>query len=141
MGLPKKVGGYANGGKQVSELRPPRRKKKPKVEVIVLERDVALALLSCFAMLDDVFTEDDAFDDPKKKIGFGRLYEEWKRCRGVLDPEFKTEQLERPRKWLHKQVAEARSTSRRATGSKTSSSGTKPISAKNPPRVAKKGKR
>lgn len=125
--------------------RLPKKKlgKKPRdrVEVIVLERDVALALLSAFAMLDDVFTEDDAFDEPKKKIGFGRLYEEWKRCRGVLDPEFKTEQLERPRKWLHKQVAEERSTSRHATGSKISSSGTKAISVKKRPTVAKREKR
>lgn len=71
--------------------------------------EVLLPLLSMFAMCDDVFTEDDALSDPKKvKIGIGRIYEEWKRCRTKLDPGFQHLPDERPQRWLPKQVKAAR---------------------------------
>jgi hypothetical protein len=41
-----------------------------------------------FALLDDVFTEDDAFSNEKIKKGMGRLYREWKRIRTLMDPDF-----------------------------------------------------
>lgn len=47
-----------------------------------------LALLSMFAMCDDVFTEDDAMAKEKRRMTMGRIYEEWKRCRAILDPTF-----------------------------------------------------
>lgn len=37
-------------------------------------------------MCDDVFTEDDALSPEKRQISLGRIYEEWKRVRGELDP-------------------------------------------------------
>lgn len=53
-------------------------------------------LLEMFAMCDDVFTEDDALSPEKRQISLGRLYEQWKRTRTALDPEF--ESTQRPRK-------------------------------------------
>jgi hypothetical protein len=46
-----------------------------------------IALLEAFSVLDDVFTEDDAFS--KARVGMGRLYRAWKEARKVLDPEFR----------------------------------------------------
>jgi hypothetical protein len=54
-----------------------------------------LALLSMFAMCDDVFTEDDALSKAKRRMSLGRIYEEWKRCRKVLDPKFNPERHDR----------------------------------------------
>lgn len=80
---------------------------------------VLLPLLSMFAMCDDVFTEDDALIDPNKaKMGFGRIYEEWKRCRSAMDPGYVHRPDERPRKWLPaaaKQGKPERSTRRAST--------------------------
>lgn len=46
-------------------------------------------LLDMFAMLDAVFTEDDALLAGKKsQITLGRVYEQWKRTRAALDPGF-----------------------------------------------------
>jgi hypothetical protein len=93
-------------------------------------------LLSMFAMADDVFTEDDALsDEHKAKIGLGRLYEEWKRCRKKLDPTFEHIPEERPQKWLPKVVRESR---RPAQTTSTSSTATKRISAKRTKKSAKR---
>lgn len=43
-------------------------------------------LLELFALVDDVFTEDDAMSPEKRQIGMGRIYEQWKRTRAALDP-------------------------------------------------------
>lgn len=43
-------------------------------------------LLELFAMVDDVFTEDDALDPSKRQMSLGRIYEQWKRTRAALDP-------------------------------------------------------
>lgn len=90
--------------------------------------NVMKPLLSFFALGDDVFTEDDALSDPAKaKIGLGRLYEEWKRCRKRMDPGFTHDPAERPQKWLPKQVRMAKkegTTSRRVRGSRISSTET-----------------
>lgn len=81
-----------------------RRRKKKYVAMYVSEdynNEVLLPLLAMFATCDDVFTEDDALADPKKaKIGLGRIYEEWKRCRTKLDPGFQHIPDERPQRWL-----------------------------------------
>lgn len=66
------------------------RRKEPTLE------DVNLALLSLFAMVDAVFTEDDALSSSKRRMTLGRIYEEWKRCRAVLDPEFDPKEHVRP---------------------------------------------
>jgi hypothetical protein len=60
-------------------------KKKAQQEELLRAQ---LAMLSLCAMCFDVFDEDDAFSKPKLKMSLGRVYEETKRCRAVLDPEF-----------------------------------------------------
>lgn len=93
--------------------------------------EVGAGLLEAFSVMDDVFTEDDAFSEPKIKMGMGRMYRAWVDCRRALDPEFNTEQLERPQRWLPKTVREARrSTSRPAPNSKNSSTVQRQTSAK-----------
>jgi len=62
-------------------------------------RRVQLALLSLFAMVDDVFTEDDALSKPKRRMSLGRIYEEWKRCRATLDPTFNPKNQDRRMKY------------------------------------------
>jgi hypothetical protein len=42
------------------------------------------ALLDLFATVDAVFTEPDAFDPNKTRIGHGRIYRAWKRARRTL---------------------------------------------------------
>jgi hypothetical protein len=58
--------------------------------------EVNVALLALFAQIDGVFTEDDALSPSKRKMSLGRCYEEWKRCRKVLDPEFDPTNHQRP---------------------------------------------
>lgn len=53
-------------------------------------------LLEMFAMLDDVFTEDDALSAEKRQMSLGRVYEAWKRTRAALDPDW--DPAERPRR-------------------------------------------
>lgn len=93
-----------------------------------LYEEVLKPLLALFATTDAVFTEDEALIDPAKaKIGFGRIYEEWKRCRKKLDPEFDPQDHERPRRWLPSQVrkhlagtSQNSSTAKRQTSAKRS---------------------
>jgi hypothetical protein len=61
--------------------------------------DAQLALLSLFAVVDDVFTEDDALSKAKRRMSLGRCYEEWKRCRAVLDPTFNPKNHDRTMKY------------------------------------------
>lgn len=112
--------------RQVAEVSKPKGKK-----LATTHREIDLALLSMFAMCDDVFTEDDALSPEKRQMSLGRIYEEWKRCREKLDPEFDRRSDERPKRWLPKQVrdAKAESSSRRATASTKSSTARKSISA------------
>lgn len=58
-------------------------------------KEVQEALLSLFAMIDAVFTEDDALSKAKRRMSLGRCYEEWKRCRKVLDRKFDPERHDR----------------------------------------------
>lgn len=104
---PKKKG---NGRKTKKQIERERNYNEFREEVII-------PLLSMFAMVDDVFTEQDAFDEVKRKIGYGRIYREWLEVREKLDPEFdKAEyrrivkmrqdgdlRIEMPQKW-HRQV-------------------------------------
>ena len=41
-----------------------------------------------WAVLDAVFTEDDALSKEKRQTTVGRCYEQWKRTRAQLDPDF-----------------------------------------------------
>lgn len=47
-------------------------------------------LAAMFAVVDDVFTEEDAFQMDKMKAGFGRIYRQWKSSREMIDPDFKS---------------------------------------------------
>lgn len=69
-----------------------KKGKKPTTSIT----DVNMALLALFADVDGVFTEDDALSPAKRKMSLGRCYESWKRCRIILDPEFKPELHQRP---------------------------------------------
>lgn len=45
-------------------------------------------LLELFSVVDDVFTEADAFNADKRRQGYGRIYRAWKKTRkdfGVTD--------------------------------------------------------
>ena len=46
-------------------------------------------LLELAAVVDDVFTETDAFDPTKLRAGQGRIYRAWKAYRVAVDPNFK----------------------------------------------------
>lgn len=90
-----------------------RPRRKSRYVVMYVQEDfhseVLLPLLAMFAMCDDVFTEDDALIDPAKaKMGFGRIYEEWKRCRKKLDPEFVHVPDERPDKFVPRMARKER---------------------------------
>lgn len=50
-------------------------------------------LLELFAVVDAVFTEEDALTT-HKQVTLGRIYEEWKRCRTALDPDFDVKSYE-----------------------------------------------
>lgn len=54
-------------------------------------------MLALFAICDDVFTEDDALSPEMRRTTLGRIYEEWKRCRKAIDPDFQVEDVLRPR--------------------------------------------
>lgn len=46
------------------------------------------ALRDLFATVDMVFETQGAFDDRFIKISLGRVYRQWKKTRGALDPTF-----------------------------------------------------
>lgn len=41
-------------------------------------------LLELFAVVNDVFTEDDAMKQGKQQVGMGRIYRQWKKTRTAL---------------------------------------------------------
>lgn len=47
-----------------------------------------LALYEMFATVDDVFSEEGAFDAKDIYKSLGRIYREWKKCRQALDQSF-----------------------------------------------------
>lgn len=53
-------------------------------------------------MVDDVFTEPDAFQSAKMRVTLGRIYEQWKRTRKAMDPGFDH------RRYKHKEVQRRR---------------------------------
>lgn len=53
-----------------------------------IQSDVMIALLEMFSAVDDVLTEEDAFDANKLQAGMGRIYRQWIKTRTVLDPDF-----------------------------------------------------
>lgn len=61
--------------------------------------EVIEALLALFAMTDAVFTEDDALAPGKRQMTVGRLYEEWKCCRAILDPQFNPDNHDKPSRY------------------------------------------
>lgn len=54
-------------------------------------------LLGLFAVVNDVFEEDDAFDSEHMRMGFARIYREWKKVREAFDPDWKRKREERRR--------------------------------------------
>lgn len=50
---------------------------------------VTAPLLELYAVVNDVFTEDDALSADKRQISLGRIYEQWKRCTAKLDPDWR----------------------------------------------------
>lgn len=52
-------------------------------------------LLELFSMCDDTFTEDQALTREHAQITAGRIYEQWKKTRSSLDPEFDPDNYER----------------------------------------------
>jgi hypothetical protein len=73
-------------------------------------------LLELFAVVDDVFTEHDAMAADKRRMTLGRIYEQWKRTRAQLDPEFKDHDPDRKplREALLEQAHKADRANRRA---------------------------
>jgi hypothetical protein len=56
----------------------------------------ARALVELFSVVNDVFTEPDAFEPAQRAIGFGRTYRAWKRARRVLAAQTYTPLTPRP---------------------------------------------
>jgi hypothetical protein len=102
-------------------------------------KELLLPLLDLFSTVDDVFTEDNAFEDTFRKLGYGRIYRAWLDTREVLDPDFDKntyrnnmklrmqcqerqgtesarDQEGRPQKWLQQQVRREKRDRRRAEG-------------------------
>jgi hypothetical protein len=69
----------------------PRSRKQEEQDI----RKVWLALLDVFATVDDVCTDDGLYDPALMRASLGRILRSWKRCRGVLDPEWD------PAQWGH----------------------------------------
>lgn len=65
--------------------KPKKSKHEPGVEA------VWIALLECFAAVDDVMTEHDAFAPGTIHKSLGRIYRQWLDSREVLDPDFDRE--------------------------------------------------
>lgn len=76
-------------------------KRKPKKSKLYLLspyehlRRLVQPLLEMFSVLDDVFTEEDAFSNEKIKTSLGRIYRAWKKVRTIMDPDFDSE------RWRH----------------------------------------
>lgn len=56
-------------------------------------------LLELFAMVNDVFEEDDALSQAKRQMSLGRIYESWKKCRKELDRSFSSERDSRAKRY------------------------------------------
>jgi hypothetical protein len=54
-----------------------------------------MPLLELFSMCDDTFTEDEALTREHAQITAGRIYEQWKKTRSSLDPDFDPANFER----------------------------------------------
>lgn len=63
------------------------RREKPLSQTVQdAERAALLILLELFEVVDYVFSEPDAFMEPRKKLRL--IYERWKLIRIQLDPDF-----------------------------------------------------
>lgn len=56
-------------------------------------------LLELFAVVNDVFEEDEALSLSKRMISLGRIYEAWKKCRKELDRPFNIERDARAKQY------------------------------------------
>lgn len=89
-----------SSGKPLTKKQREKLKKQKKLaRKIANETDPAVRLALCtapllelFAVVDDVMTEDDAFDTAKLKAGFGRIYRGWKSSRQQIDEGFNAHQ-------------------------------------------------
>jgi type VI protein secretion system component VasF len=80
-----------------------RKRSKSSVPASYDVNDLVAAvtpLLELFAMLDAVFTEDDALTI-NRRVSLGRCYEAWQTCRKAFDPDFVSAEARRPKKWKY----------------------------------------
>jgi hypothetical protein len=94
-----------------------RRRRRAKFKSWSAERraeaalDALVPLLELFSTVDDVFTEDDALtSDQARRTTIGRVYEQWKRTRAALDPEWHPDV--RPRRPLSRRVGDRKARDR-----------------------------
>ena len=62
-------------------------------EIREVERKALLILLEMFGVVDYVFSEPDAFMEPRRKLRM--VYESWKKVRTELDPDFNAHRYSR----------------------------------------------
>lgn len=83
----------ATGGREpltASEKRKRRAQRIQKATDPVVQMALCVRpLLALFAVVNDVFEEDDAFDPARMQNGYGRIYREWKKCREAMDPGYR----------------------------------------------------
>lgn len=88
-------------------------------------------LVELFAVVDDVMTEHDAFDDKQIKKSLGRIYREWRdNTRPALDSEFDRERYRHEMKGHRKKKGTPLGKERLASGSLTRSTDQKQTSDK-----------
>lgn len=118
--------------KKVKKAQKSNPRKEPDLEA------VWIALLECFAAVDDVLTEHDAFAPETIHKSLGRIYRQWLDSREALDPDFDRQKYRHDMKAKTKERT-ARSPLGRelpASGSQTSSTGRTSISEKSTRRSA-----
>jgi len=96
-----------------------------------LYEQVFAPLLGLFALVDDVYTEDDALSQANVYKTAGRIYRGWKDCRQALDPTFNARiEGQRVGRW-NPTAMKRKPLSISAMGSKTPSSALMSMTEKN----------
>lgn len=122
------------------------QRKADRIQRYVEIEPALVPLCEMFAVVDDVFTEEGAFQQEHIRKSLGRIHRQWKRTRSALDPDFNPESYpKRPRtvrKGLRVGGKTGRSTnSPSAKERPTSSTGKKSTSGKKRKPSGKSGKR
>lgn len=81
-GVPRKISDTTRLGPKTGK---DSRGSEPKT-IQEVEREALLVLLELFGVVDYVFSEPDAFMEPRRKLRM--VYESWKEIRTKLDPDF-----------------------------------------------------